>query len=170
MANIVILINLNEYSYHATISNMIHSFLCKNGHSVCIIDINCEKYDHLCITKIQQLHPDILITLDLAGFHFRTQAGELALNMLLTKNLNLLWGNKSEYAPFLSKKLSLSMLFYDGTGTDNKLTQLYPNMLYYKVLGEIFCVPTSESTTLTNEKSFQQIWSDFIQEILLCEI
>ena len=153
MWKIIILTESAKYSYHTTVSRQIQSALDADGHTITILDISFSMADHEKQKKISKLQPDVLITLDLAGFPFRTQAGEIALNMLPTKNLNLIWGNKPEYAPLLNRKLSLSMLFYDVSGADHRLTELYPNLLYYRF---------SESID-----SFPQIWADFIREVLL---
>ena len=156
MLNITILTAPTKYPYHAAISAMLGSVLHESGHAFSILDIDSYKYDHHCLAQIEAFHPDVLITLDLAGFRFRTQTGENALNMYYTKNLNLIWGNKTEYALYLNKKISMSMLFYDATGEDNNLPAVYPNMLYYKALVE-----------LTDANSFQTIWNDFLTEALL---
>ncbi len=153
MWKIIILMDPAKYSYHTTVSRQIQFTLESDGHTVTILNINSCVPDHECLHKIIELQPDVLITLDLAGFRFRTQAGEIALNMLPTKNLNLIWGNKPEYAPLLRKKLSLSMLFYDVSGADNRLTELYPNLLYYRFSGTL--------------DSFPQIWSDFTRDVQL---
>ena len=169
MANIVILTSPIDYPYHTIISTMIQTYLTKLNHTVSMFDINFFKYDHECLTQIKELQSDVIITLDLTGFRFRSQAGETALNMLPTKILNLIWGNKPEYASVLNKKISLSMLFYDASGINYQLPQIYPNLLYYKEMGEIMCSPTSDSDVLINCEHFQQIWSDFTQEVLLPE-
>lgn len=158
MQNITVLTAPTTYSYHTDISNTILSALNRSKYTISIIDIDAYKFDHQCLQHIEQLQPDILITLDLSGFRFRTQMGENALNMLYTKNLNLIWGYKPEYTPYLSKKISMSMLFYDATGINNHIPTLYPNILYYKALNE-----------LTHTKSFLNIWNDFITEVLLLQ-
>ena len=147
MATIIILTNKKAYPYHANANSFINSLLNDTSHTVSTLDISAYARDHECLQKIHELAPD------LAGFQFRTQAGEMALNMLPTKNLNLIWGHKPEYAEFLSKKLSLSMLFYDISGTDYRLPNHYPNMLYYKVFESL--------------NAFPQLWDDFTQEVLL---
>lgn len=166
MAKIVLLINSSRYSYHTAVSSMIASCLRECQQHFYILDTNSEAYDHRCLAKIKKANPDILLTLDLAGFHIRTQAGENALNMLPTKNLNLVWGNKPEYAALLHKKISLSMLFYDVTGIDHHLPALYPDLLYYKVLGAI---PPEAPDSPQAREAFAQIWADFIREVLLSE-
>ncbi len=156
MSTIALLITKNKYPYHINISNIIQTALDSSHHSLTILDV--DSYTHECLTELNTLQPDVLITLDLAGFHFRTQTGENALNMFCTKNLNLIWGSKPEYAPYLNKKISMSMLFYDATGKDNHLPTLYPNMLYYKALSK-----------LTDADAFKAIWNDFTTEVLLLQ-
>lgn len=155
MLNIVILTNQTKYTYHSEIASMIHTYLTQNHHNISILDIDDYKYDHECLTKIKELQPDVIVTLDLAGFRFRTQSGENALNMLTSKNLNLIWGAKPEYAKYLDKKISLSMLFYDATGKDHELTVKYPNMLYYK----------AEWALTKDADSFRRMWQDFVMEV-----
>ena len=166
MWKIIILTESAKYSYHTTASRQIQSTLESDGHAVTILDISFCIPDHKYLQKINELQPDVLITLDLAGFQFRTQAGEIALNMLPTKILNLIWGNKPEYAGFLHKKISLSMLFYDVTGMNHHLPAIYLDLLYYKVLGVI---PPEASDSTQAREAFAQIWADFTREVLLSE-
>ena len=163
--NITILTNKNQYPYHNIIAGLIFDLLNKSDNTVSVLDIHSEKYDYLCLQKLNKFSPQVLITLDLAGFHFRTQTGENALNMLTAKNLNILWGNKKEYAPLLSKKISLSMLFYDASGKDHSLSQYYPNLEYYK-FSEQFLLETDAKTYSNTEKNFFHIWEDFMKEAL----
>lgn len=167
--NIVILINPQKYIYHFSIAKMIDSILNQQNHNTTILDINDSKFDHLCLAKLNFLAPDILITLDLSGFRFQTQSGENALNMLTTKNLNIIWGNRPEYTNFLNKKISLSMLFYDASGINNQLPQIFPYVLYYKALGKINITSEFVQHTSYNQEVFLAIWKDFLKEVLLSE-
>lgn len=144
---------------------MINSTLSGASYTVQILDVNCTQYPHQCLAKLNSMEPDILITLDLAGFHFRTQSGENSLNMLYTKNLNLVWGNRPEYADYLNKKVSLSMLFYDATGKDYQLPTYYPNVLYYKACLDFLI--TQECNSASASAHFLTIWEDFLSEVLL---
>jgi len=157
MKNVIILTNKNNYPYHLNVVSTVKAVLSQYKFSITTIDIDGYKFDHECLTKIKELQPDVIVTLDLAGFRFRTQSGENALNMLTSKNLNLVWGDKPEYADYLHKKISLSMIFYDATGTDHGLPEKYPNMLYYKTVCEL-----TEDTD-----SFNRIWEDFITEVMV---
>ena len=88
--NITILTNTTQYTYHNIIAETIQNLLYNSGNTVFVLDIHSEKYDHLCLQRLNNFSPQIVITLDLAGFNFRTQTGENALNMLSTKNLNII--------------------------------------------------------------------------------
>lgn len=164
MNHIVILTNYTTYPYHQSIATMISSILSDAGYSVQSLDISYTRYAHQCFAKLTAMEPDILITLDLAGFHFRTLTGENALNMLYTKNLNLVWGNRPEYADFLNKKVSLSMLFYDAAGRDCQLPTFFPNVLYYKARPD-FTLHQTQCLS-TDSEHFINIWKDFMAEIL----
>ena len=166
---IILLTNTSQYVYHTTVSHIIQSVLASFSHQVTTLDIDDFTYSHQCLAKITSLAADVIITLDLAGFHLRTQSGENALNMLTSKNLNLIWGNKNEYASYLQKKISLSMLFYDVTGTDNHLPEQYPNMHYYKTLCKLDANENTPEAQTANASAFQTIWNDFTQEVLLSE-
>lgn len=165
---ILILIDPIPYPYHQSLAENICEFLNNFNHTVSLLDIHSEPYDYLILKKIKELCPDVLITLDLAGFHFRTQAGENALNMLTTKNLNIIWGNKPEYALPLSRKISLSMLFYDAAGRNFSLPEHYPNMHYYK-FSEKFYIDINSEKEPDCQTALFHIWKDFTAEVLLSE-
>lgn len=165
--NIVILTNEKNYTYHKKVSSFLKSCLRQMKHDVSLLDINSAKYPHQCLQKLSSLQPDVTVTLDLAGFQFRTEAGENALNMLLTKNLNLVWGNRPEYAPFLSKKVSLSMLFYDVSQDSSFPADAYPNVLFVKAPGMMLPDCKTPEDETHNQNLFELIWKDFLEETLL---
>lgn len=165
--NTVILTNPIQYSYHKKTAYFLQSVLTQKGIHTTVLNAFSDPYPHKNLIQLTKLDPDILITLDLAGFHFRTQSGENALNMLFTKNLNLIWGNRPEYAAFLQKKISLSMLFYDVSGHSCPLSQYYPNVLYYKAMGALLPSPDTPAEDARNRSVFQNIWKDFLSETLL---
>ncbi len=164
--NITVLINQTRYSYHKEVAECIADFLKLRDHMVSIIDVCGLPFPHQNLSAVEQSSPDVLVILDLSGFHFLTQSGENALNMLYTKNLNLLWGNKPEYATFLSKKISLSMRFYDVSGTDTKLPDSFPNMLYFTACDQFFTAPAHIHQP-DNTQLLEQIWNDFLEKTLL---
>lgn len=168
--NIVIFTNSEKYPYHPAIAGFLTSEISESSEiKSCIqtLDIDAFPCDSACLKACMRFAPDIVITLDLAGFRFPTQSGECALNMLTTKNLNLIWGRKPEYSAYLCKKLSLSMRFYDVSGTDCEFPLTYPNMLYYKACDELYQEADTQMKQTSNRILFKKLWSDFLKEVLL---
>lgn len=169
METIVIITNVKQYLYHRTISDAIKTFLNQLGHTTSVIDTDTAQQSYENLEQIKSFNPTVLITLDVSGFHFRTQTGEIALNLLPTKNLNLIWGNKPEYNTYLKKKLSLSMLFYDMSGIDYNLPSFYPYMLYYFVSKKLPVNLIEAATSEDAQNSFGKIWTHFTEQVLLPE-
>jgi hypothetical protein len=167
--NIIVLSNTLKYPYHTQIIKALNTIFFTNGSNAQIINISDQTPMSELSRQLSSLPADIIITLDLAGFELRTLTGECLLNMLPCKVCNILWGNKSEYDKYLTGKLSLSMLFYDATGTDNQLPSKYPNMRYYyptaqTISGAIDTQPTHETEVL---ETLQNTIVHFTKEVLL---
>lgn len=162
METIVILTESTKHPYHQIICNEFLSLQCFSNYIFHQIDIELNTSDHQYFQQIQTLNPAIVITMDLAGFRFRTQLGRTSLNILPAKILNLVWGNKKEYAPFLSQNLSLSMHFFDCSQTPVNLMEHYPNINYYNALGTL-----PDEIPLSNESkdTLLQISECFLSEI-----
>lgn len=81
---------------------------------------------------------DLLITFDMAGFEKGTETGSLFYNLLSCKTIHFLYGNKQEYACYLSNKLSLGMLFFVLSNEEDaqKMKAQYPDMFYLKAFPE----------------------------------
>lgn len=162
MKKILIITNTSVYNYHNSISQLISEKMSFHA-TVITIDISSFRYANQCFSTIENFAPSVLITLDLAGFHIRTQSNECALNTLHCKCLNLLWGNKPEYAVYLHGKLSLSMIFYDVSGKNNNLPLFFPNMLYYK---SSFQLSPKYPHNIALD-TWDNLWKDFTSEVLL---
>lgn len=137
MQNIILLSHSGNYSYHKELCTLIQSLTSLKSFTIHHFDINETTAKHLYFSQIQELSPANVITLDLAGFQFYTQLGRIALNILPAKILNIIWGNKEEYAAYLSQPLSLSMHFFDGSEKPYNIIKDYPYVEYYKSLGAI---------------------------------
>jgi len=62
--------------------------------------------------KIQNLNPDMVITLDLSGFEFTTLTGGISYNLWNTKFIHFLLGYNLKNEKYLCRPLSISMFFY----------------------------------------------------------
>ncbi len=164
--NIIVLSNTYKYPYHKQITKALESIVSSNGSNAHFIDTknaNSSQFKQQLSYNI----PDLIITLDLDGFAFRTLTGECLLNMLPCKVCNIIWGDKPEYSKYLSSKLSLSMLFYDATGTDNQLPSKYPNTRYYYPTSRAIPTTTLNDTESEIIETIQNIWYNFIAEVQL---
>ena len=161
MQNITLIVNTIKYPYHSNISDLINYCLSNEDYIVNTIDlgnpdINNSKLNSLLFDS----EIDFLITLDLSGFDLRTQTGECALNLLYSKNLNIIWGDSKDYDIYLSKKLSMSMVFYDASGDNNYMPTYYPNMLFFNY-GVQYFLPQYENISV-NAPRFNNIWTNFL--------
>lgn len=167
--NIIVLSDTLKFPYHNQITKALKTIFSTNGSNAQFIDISIKTPMSELSRQLSSLPADIIITLDLAGFELRTITGECLLNMLPCKVCNILWGDKPEYNKYLTGKLSLSMLFYDATGTDNQLLAKYPDMRYYYPASQaIPCTTDSQPARKPEEiETLQDIMAHFTKEVLL---
>lgn len=166
---IVILSNTNKFPYHTQITKALNNTASSVLFCAYFVDISNKTPISSISQQLSTECPDVIITLDLAGFELRTLTGESLLNMLPCKVCNIIWGDKPEYSNYLSGKLSLSMLFYDATSNDNQLPSKYPNMRYYYSTSK--AIPTVPFNNVNTEsdvlETLQNIWNRFTKEVLL---
>lgn len=111
-AEYVLLYDSGIHAEHESIVCFFKTFFQENNMKCTFLDSKRTQPGHVYMRKIELLDPDFLVTLDLAGFWFKTQAGEVALNNLYCKQIHFLIKETGEYPLFLNKKLSISMFFY----------------------------------------------------------
>ena len=134
---IIALTQSSKYVHHTSIANCFQKLPAFQNYRLITIDISDTAVSHKYLAKINSYDPAAIITLDLAGFQLRTQSGEAALNMMSAKIMNLIWGERPEYNAYLSGKISLSMHFFDCLDFFPAMTELYPNISYYRFIGKI---------------------------------
>ncbi len=169
MHKLIILSNTTKFSYHTQITKALNNIISANLFSAHIMDFSDKTPISFISQQLSAESPDHIITLDLAGFELRTLTGECLLNTLPCKVCNIIWGDNPEYSNYLSGKLSLSMLFYDATGSDNQISSKYPNMRYYYPTSK--AIPTVSCNNFNTEsedlETLQNIWNHFTKEVLL---
>ncbi len=81
------------------------------------------------IGEIRAFHPELLITIDLAGFEQCTLTDNISYNLLDCKQLHLLLHENLPNEPYLSGQLSIAMFFYcAGDSYCDKLMAKYPHL------------------------------------------
>ena len=166
--NIIVLANTSKFPYHTKVAKALETIISSNGPNAQIIDITTKTSLSDLSIQLSALSPETVITLDLAGFEFRTLTGECFLNTLPCKICNIIWGDKTEYKDYLSGKLSLSMLFYDATANDNQLSVKYPYLrYYYPTIRAIPTICSNNNDPLPQTyETLQDVWMHFIREVL----
>lgn len=169
MNTLFILTNTSHHPYHSNILSILSKCTNLKNFNTHIIDINKQSNTSAICQKLSQSSPDLIITLDLAGFELRTVTGECLLNMLPCKTCNIIWGDKPAYKEYLTGKLSLAMLFYDATGKDNQLPAKYSYMRYYYPTSEAIITTQAGSNASESQtvEVLQNIWNHFTKEVLL---
>lgn len=103
------------------------------------VEVTCLQYTpgerRDIVGEIKALRPDLLITIDLAGFEQCTLTDNISYNLLDCKQLHLLLHENLPNEPYLKGQLSIAMFFYcAGDAYYNELIRKYPNMPYLKKL------------------------------------
>lgn len=151
---------------HTPFAQQAADWLRRQGNDVSLLDVG-EKGAERAFRAAAAQDPDVILTLDLAGFAFRTVSGEAVLNMQTAKVLHLVWGAQPQQAAYLEKKISLAMLFYDVSPEASFPAQRYPNVLYAKAPGALHCPAGTAAETEADERVLEAIWDDFLSETML---
>lgn len=94
------------------------------------------QYNLNSIQKIQSDKPDLVITIDLAGFEFTTLTGGVSYNLWNTKFVHFLLDRDLPNEGCLEKPLSISMFFYClGKEYKEYLNKRYPAIPYLEEIG-----------------------------------
>ena len=104
----------------------------ESNREVFCLQYNCGEHRDI-IGEIKALHPDLLITTDLAGFEQCTLTDNISYNLLDCKQLHLMFHGKLLNEPYLARQLSIAMFFYcAGDACYDGLICKYPNIPYLK--------------------------------------
>lgn len=87
------------------------------------------------IGDIKKKAPELLITIDLAGFERTTLTDAVAYNLLDCKQMHVIRQEAPKNEKYLAKPLSIAMFFYCiGKERETYLTKRYPNIPWLKEL------------------------------------
>lgn len=107
-------------------------------HGICavIMEIDERKPGHGYYFAIVESDPDLVFTIDFAGFSMSTETGDVAYINLRCRNIHLILEDREQdYERYLSRKLSIAMFFYcRDHGICEKLQNRYPDIPYLKAV------------------------------------
>jgi hypothetical protein len=125
---IVFVINSKKYFYH---KDMLRQFLISaEKYGTCrIIDLSVGTAFHMIYDEIEQSGCDLLISLDLAGFEFRTETNTLSYNNLGCRMAHVLFRGMHEYREELRQQMNFSMFLFSMREEDVAvMNDRYPNI------------------------------------------
>lgn len=125
------------------------------------------------IGEITSLLPDLLITVDLAGFEQCTLTDNVAYNLLGCRQFHLLLHRELPNENYLYRPLNIAMFFYcAGADYCDYLRQRYPDLPYLKMLSgwkpETAVRAVSEREFKErNAQAFYEAYQEVLRESLL---
>ncbi len=108
----------------------------EHGIDALIMVIDEKRPGHEYYFSIIQSCPDLVFTLDFAGFEMSTETGEIALINLPCRNIHvILKEREQDFRKYLPRKLSIAMFFYcHEHEIFNRLQVQYPDIPYLKLV------------------------------------
>ena len=161
--NIVYLINTKDHNYHRALAN---DFTLVTKGSV--FDMADGTDPGSRYYEIENLHPDVIITFDLAGHVLRTGSDTLSLNNIYTRAAHILFHKTDHYGRDLSPRQNLSMFTYIPEGEDIDAVRLrYPEVPNIEHFVSFSYKPADEAQHESNIAGIRHWWDDFQKEAML---
>lgn len=115
--------------------------------------------------KVKELSPEVLITVDLAGFEQRTLTDNISYNLLDCKQIHFILNRNLPNERYLEKPLSISMFFYCQDNEYCKyLLEKYPDIPYLKAMN----IENVEQDSVTaNEDA---LWKSVSEVMKICKL
>lgn len=105
------------------------------GNEYQVLDMACGKALHIIYQELQAARPDLVMTLDCAGFEMKTEMDSISLNKLTCRVAHLLFDAPYKYKNYLQEEFNLSHFFYFAVTSDlAKVQSMYPNLPNYGLL------------------------------------
>ena len=155
---VLIVVNSKKYSYHKSaaenLSRGINSIA-----DVAIYDMEPNIASHEHFFAIKDVNPDVLITLDCAGFDMLTTGKILAYNTMPCRMAHIIIDKEYKLKNELSNRMNLSMFAYFAPNHDiDELSKKYPDIPNILKYNEGLC---------EDEACSRQWFEDFLKEGLL---
>lgn len=108
----------------------------EHGISAVILEIKDKKPSHEYFFAIIRSCPDLVFTLNFAGFEMSTETGEIAYINLPCRNIHLILKEREwDFKRYFLRKLSIAMFFYcQDHEIYDKLQDQYPDIPYLKLM------------------------------------
>lgn len=157
------LINSEKYNYH---KELIKDFLIVIPGE--IIDMGDGKDYGERFREIDSIHPDIIITYDLAGFELRTGSDTLSLNNIYARMAHILFHKTNYYGGNLRLRQNLSMFTYIPCEENiSECRSLYPEIPNICEFVSIMYKADNDTDHKYNQSNIREWWETFKKDAML---
>jgi len=127
---IVILMDTVKYSNHHVYAEKIEKALAA-GNNFFVYNMSSGKPFHEAYRIIEGEKPELIITLDCAGFELKTELNSLSLNCLHCRAIHMLFEKTYKYGDLLDNLFSLSHFMFLPKGSDvSRFKETHNNIAY----------------------------------------
>lgn len=144
---ILIIYNTEKYTYHKMVLDDFRDVIsscrsCALNYELSIVNISDDVPNHILFKTIEESNSDLIINLDFCGFTLRTEGGNISLNGLHSRIVNVMFKKPEYYTDELSFRQNLSMFTYFPSrivAAENDLKKIvarYPNIPNPRVMCE----------------------------------
>lgn len=129
---ILLIIDTKLNSYHSEVyadfeNALVNYFEDKGDNSLEVIDIGIDMAEHEMFDYILKASPDLIITIDFAGFNMKTTGGAISYNCIPCRMAHVLLRKRESYSDYLTYSQNFSMFTYIPRDEDiNLWTEKYP--------------------------------------------
>ena len=138
MKKALIVIDSSKNKEHEKLSHYLEESLEKAGWKVQSLDFKTEIQEFNSFRTMADYKPELLITLDLAGFCMKTDAEEASYNRIPCRMAHLLFSSYREYEEILARTINFSMYFFTGSReTALQMQKEFPHIEHIMYLEEL---------------------------------
>ncbi|MBO4266074.1 MAG: hypothetical protein J5910_02690 [Lachnospiraceae bacterium] len=163
MERILYLINSKEYNYHKRMAEDFCAIIPGN-----ILDMSDGKAPAERYYEIEEMHPEVIITFDLAGYELRTGNDTLSLNNIYARYAHILFHRSERYGNDLKCRQNLSMFTFVTEGEDiNAFRERFPEIPNVCEFVDVSYKADNEYERADNRNKIRSWWEGFKEEAML---
>lgn len=118
---ILLIIDTKTYKYHNEVfvdfeTALVNYFGDSEDDSLEVVDVGIDEAEHVIFNYIKESEPDLMITLDFAGFNMLTTGNAISFNSIPCRMAHVLFKGKDSYSNYLKYRQNFSMFTYFPEG------------------------------------------------------
>lgn len=171
---ILLIVDTQKYKYHGELfidfeNALVNHYEDDDDCSLEVIDISTFSAEYEAYEYISGTHPDLIITLDCAGFDMLTTSGSISYNSIPCRMAHVLLKKRELYSAYLNNRQNFSMYTYFSDECDEQWNVSHPwitntgyidNVIYKNIDDD-----AHETNVITIEKWLNQALEDMRYEI-----